>query len=120
MRRFGPARLHPELTIRVIRPILTLLATPLKINVADAKREFSRLLGRVAFAGETIVILRRGRPMAKLVPADTGDGGHLADVVGWLDDDDPFFKALDEVATARATHRPRAMATVASRRKPRK
>ena len=38
------------------------------VSVADAKREFSDLLGRVAYGRETIIITRRGRPMAKLVP----------------------------------------------------
>ncbi|MFQ5792907.1 MAG: type II toxin-antitoxin system Phd/YefM family antitoxin, partial [Acidobacteriota bacterium] len=37
------------------------------VNVADAKRQFSDLLGKVAYGRETIVITRRGRPMAKLV-----------------------------------------------------
>ncbi len=38
------------------------------LNVAEAKKRFSDLLGRVAFGGETILITRRGNPMAKLVP----------------------------------------------------
>ncbi len=38
------------------------------LNVAEAKRRFSDLLGRVADGGETILITRRGKPMAKLVP----------------------------------------------------
>ena len=41
------------------------------LNVAEAKKQFSDLLGRVAYGGETIVITRRGKPMAKLVPPDT-------------------------------------------------
>ena len=39
-------------------------------NVADAKRHFADLLGRVAYGGETITITRRGKPMAQLVPVD--------------------------------------------------
>ncbi len=38
------------------------------LNVAEAKKRFSDLLGRVAQGGETILITRRGKPMAKLVP----------------------------------------------------
>jgi prevent-host-death family protein len=38
------------------------------LNVAEAKKRFSDLLGRVAYGGETILITRRGKPMAKLVP----------------------------------------------------
>ena len=37
-------------------------------NVAEAKKRFSDLLGRVAFGGESFVITRRGRPMARLAP----------------------------------------------------
>jgi prevent-host-death family protein len=40
------------------------------LNVAEAKKQFSDLLGRVAYGGETILITRRGKPMAKLVPPD--------------------------------------------------
>jgi len=43
------------------------------LNVAEAKKQFSDLLGRVAYGGETIVITRRGKPMAKLVPAGNAD-----------------------------------------------
>ncbi len=42
----------------------------ISLNVAEAKKQFSDLLGRVAYGGETIVITRRGKPMAKLVPPD--------------------------------------------------
>lgn len=43
------------------------------LNVTEAKKQFSDLLGRVAYGGETIVITRRGKPMAKLVPAGKAD-----------------------------------------------
>jgi prevent-host-death family protein len=38
------------------------------INVRDARENLSRLLDAVA-AGEEVVITRRGRPIARLVPA---------------------------------------------------
>ena len=83
----------------------------LQINVAEAKRQFSDLLGRVAYRGETVVITRRGKPMAKLVPpAFQEDAGHLGNVKGWLDEDDPYFTALDEIVAARARHLPRVLA----------
>ena len=65
------------------------------INVADAKRHFADLLGRVAYGGETITITRRGKPMAQLVPvgADTA-APHVADAQGWLEDDAPFLPRL--------------------------
>lgn len=39
-----------------------------KINVRDARRDLKAVLDRVA-AGEEIVLLRRGTPVARLVPA---------------------------------------------------
>lgn len=80
------------------------------INVAEAKKRFSTLLGRVAFGKETILIMRRGRPMARLVPPDDEpvEPG-LGTVRGWLSDDDPFLAAVEEIVTARVSHRPRAL-----------
>jgi prevent-host-death family protein len=40
-----------------------------KVNLADAKAHFSELVGQ-AEAGETIDILRRGKLVARLVPAE--------------------------------------------------
>jgi prevent-host-death family protein len=84
-------------------------ATVQSVNVAEAKRRLSDLLGRVAYGGETVVITRRGRPMAKLVPpGEAGEGQGLGAVHGWLEEDDPFFAAVDAIVAARARHRPRA------------
>jgi len=89
------------------------------INVADAKKQFSTLLGRVAFGKETILIMRRGRPMARLIPADDqSEESGLATVQGWLSDDDPFLKAVDEIVTARVKHRPRVLRKRSGNRKP--
>lgn len=80
--------------------------TPRSVNVAEAKKRLSDLLGRVAYGGETVIITRRGRPMAKLVPpADETEG--LAAVHGWLEEGDPLFAIVDKIVGARATHRPR-------------
>lgn len=79
------------------------------VSVAEAKRTLSELLGRVAYGGETVLIVKRGRPMARLVPpAETPEQG-LGEVQGWLDDDDPFFEAVDAIVAARAKHVPRAL-----------
>ncbi|MEE4383895.1 MAG: type II toxin-antitoxin system prevent-host-death family antitoxin [Pseudomonadales bacterium] len=40
------------------------------VNIREAKTHLSRLLKRTA-RGETVVIARAGRPIAKLVPLDT-------------------------------------------------
>ncbi len=71
------------------------------VNVAEAKRSLSELLGRVAYGRESITILKRGRPMARLVPVDPQTGGALADFKGWLADDDPFFEVMDRILAER-------------------
>jgi prevent-host-death family protein len=78
------------------------------VSVAEFKRHLSEMLGQVAYSKEVVLITRRGRPMARVVPADAG-GTSLADVVGWLEDDDAFFDYLDEAARARRRHMPRAV-----------
>jgi len=88
-----------------------------RINVADAKRVFSDLLGRVAYGGESIVITRRGKPMAWLVPPGRTDTSRrLGDVEGWLDGDDPYFTIVDEIVAARPNHRPRTLGNTSQRR----
>jgi prevent-host-death family protein len=79
-----------------------------EVGVAEAKREFSHLLGRVAYGKERITILRRGRAVARLVPiGDDPARPGLADAKGWLEADDPFFGELERVVAARRRHRPR-------------
>ena len=86
-------------------------ATAESVNVAEAKRRLSDLLGRVAYGGETVLITRRGRPMARLVPPGPQDAAEgLAGVRGWLEEDDPFFDRVDAAVAARGQHRPRAHA----------
>jgi prevent-host-death family protein len=61
------------------------------INVAKARKRLSTLLRRVAFGKETILITRRGRPTARLIPIDDEPVERgLGRVRGWLSDDDPF------------------------------
>ncbi len=76
------------------------------VNVAKAKKHFSELLGQVAFGKKRILITKRGKPMARLVPADEIDT-HLSKAKGWLEDDDPFFDAIDGIVKDRAKHIPR-------------
>lgn len=79
-----------------------------RVSVAEAKRRFSDLLGRVAYGKERVTITRRGRPMAILVPPDDQrQKPHLADVRGWLEEDDPFFRTMAQIVEDRVTHRPR-------------
>lgn len=84
----------------------------LALNVAEVKQRLSELIARVAYGSETVLITRRGRPMATLAPCRAAEGEpHLADVKGWLDDTNPFFAAVDDVVASRANHRPRVLAS---------
>jgi prevent-host-death family protein len=73
------------------------------VNVAEAKKKFSELLGRVAFGKKHILITKRGKPMARLVPADEINL-HLCNAKGWLEDDDPFFDTIDRIIQDRSKH----------------
>jgi prevent-host-death family protein len=44
------------------------------MGVAELKRRFSELLSRVELNGEQIAILKRGRPVAALVPIEMATG----------------------------------------------
>ncbi len=76
------------------------------VNVAEAKKKFSDLLGQVAFGKKHILITKRGKPMARLVPADEIDI-HLCNAKGWLENDDPFFDTIDRIIQDRSKHVPR-------------
>jgi len=76
------------------------------VNIAEAKKHFSELLGQVAFGKKRILITKRGKPMARLVPADEPNM-HLHDAKGWLDDNDSFFNTIDRILRDRSKHVPR-------------
>jgi prevent-host-death family protein len=76
------------------------------VNVAKAKKHFSELLGQVAFGKKRILITKRGKPMARLVPADELEM-HLCDARGWLENNDPFFDTIDRIILDRSKHVPR-------------
>ena len=78
------------------------------INIAEAKKHLSEILGRVAYGKEQIVITKRGKPMARLVPMETKDS-HLADAKGWLEETDEFFTVIERVISDRQKHVPRAL-----------
>ncbi|HEY2475048.1 MAG TPA: type II toxin-antitoxin system Phd/YefM family antitoxin [Candidatus Cybelea sp.] len=59
------------------------------VNVHEAKTHFSQLLAKVA-AGEEVVIAKAGRPIARLVPAETPAPREL----GW--DSDAHFWIADD------------------------
>jgi len=79
-----------------------------EVNVALAKKHFSELLGQVAFGKKHILITKRGKPMARLVPADEPDM-HLCDARGWLENNDPFFDTINRIILDRSKHVPRVL-----------
>ena len=81
------------------------------INIAKAKKHFSELIGQVAFGKKHVLITKRGKPMARLVPADEIDT-HLSKAKGWLEDDDPFFDVMDRIVRDRGQHSPRILKEV--------
>jgi len=77
-----------------------------RVNLAEAKKHFSELIGKVAYGKEQILITKRGQPMARLIPADHSTR-HLGDAKGWLDENDPFFDEINHIIEDRKTHTPR-------------
>jgi prevent-host-death family protein len=84
------------------------------VGVAEAKAKLSELLGRVFHAEERIVIERRGKPMAALVPmkdlakvqGDT-ERDWLDDVLGMCADCPEFCDELDKIVAERRAEMPR-------------
>jgi prevent-host-death family protein len=81
-----------------------------EISVAEAKKHFSEILSRVAYGREHIMILKRGKPLAMLVPPhETSQDDHLSKVQGWLGEGDPFFKIMGQIVRDRKKHVPRVL-----------
>ncbi len=76
------------------------------VNVAEAKKHFSALLGQVAYGKEQILIMKRGKPMARMVPVEEKEL-HLGNANGWLENDDAFFDLMDRIVADRSKHVPR-------------
>lgn len=80
-------------------------------SIAEAKARLSELVGEVAHAGHSVVITKRGRPMARLVPLPGAATAHPAQLKGWLEDDDPFFNTVDDIIAERVGHKSRSVAS---------
>ena len=78
------------------------------ISIAEAKKTFSELLGKVAYGKKRIVITKRGKPMALLSPPEETDSP-IFEFRGWLNESDPFFSAIDRIVRERANHNPRVL-----------
>ena len=80
----------------------------MEYSVAEAKKHFSELLSRVAYGRERIMIAKRGKPLAMLVPPAAEAGSdHPGKVEGWLENSDPLFKIMSQVVKDRQKHFPR-------------
>ncbi len=79
-----------------------------EVSVAEAKKHFSDLLGRVAYGGERITTSKRGTPMAVMVPPTEVPGEeYFTKIEGWLESEDPFFRTIDQIVRDRADYIPR-------------
>jgi len=77
-----------------------------RLNLAEAKKYFSEVIGGVVHAGKTVVIMKRGRPVAKIIPINPSGNG-LVDSKGWLDSGDAFFDSIEKIVNDRGSHFPR-------------
>jgi len=77
-------------------------------SIVEAKKHFSEILGRVVYRGERVLISKRGKPLAMIVPSmGEQPEEHLGKVQGWLEDNDPFFDIVDQIVQERERHFPR-------------
>ena len=83
------------------------------VGVAEAKAKLSELLRQVAYRGERIILQRRGKPVAALVPikdlerVERETRGDWLDSVGGLCADCPeLCDALDQIVAERQTQMP--------------
>lgn len=66
------------------------------VNIADLKARLSEFVEQVE-GGEEILVCRRNLPVARLVPlASPATPKRLADVRGWISDDDSFPEVLEK------------------------
>jgi prevent-host-death family protein len=65
------------------------------VNTHDAKTHLSQLLAKVE-AGETVVIARDGKPVAKLVPVTPKGKRKFGSMRGKIDIGPEFFEPLPE------------------------
>jgi antitoxin (DNA-binding transcriptional repressor) of toxin-antitoxin stability system len=70
------------------------------------KKHFSNLIGRGAYGKEEILIMKKGKPMALLLPVK-GNNKHLSKARGWLEEGDPFFEIIGSIVKNRNAHTPR-------------
>ena len=65
-----------------------------RVNIAEARKQFSELVARVAYTGERVIIERRGKPMVAMISIED-------------------LKRLEELAEAKAAIRQQRLAALA-------
>ena len=71
-----------------------------EISIADAKIHFSELINKVVYGHEEIVITKRRKPVAVISAPETKSAG-LASAQGWLEENDIFFKEMEQISEDR-------------------
>ncbi len=68
------------------------------ISTADARKRFAEITDAVAFQGDEYIILKNGKEVAKLVPANT-ETAVSPDLKAWIEDfSDSFTEDLQTLA----------------------
>ena len=76
------------------------------VSIAEAKKTFSELLGKVAYGKKRIIITKRGKPMALLSPPEDIDSRPSRPKVG-LTKPTPSLRLVDRIVQERVEYRPR-------------
>jgi prevent-host-death family protein len=74
---------------------MTMVMKSRTVNASRFKAQCLSLLDEVAATGETIVVTKRGKPIAQVVPVE--EPPSLRGTVTYLVDDDELIKPIDEV-----------------------
>jgi prevent-host-death family protein len=67
------------------------------MSATEAARQFADLLDSVERDGETIVVERRGKPVASISPASTGNGKQIKDLLASAPRDPEWAAELEEL-----------------------
>jgi prevent-host-death family protein len=90
---------------------MSINAKQTEVTVAEAKARLSELLRRAELSGERIVVTRRGKPVAQIVPVTKEETQPKEDWVrvawGLLAEAPEVFEAIDEIFRDRQNHMPR-------------
>jgi len=87
-------------------------------NLTEAKAKFSSIISRVTFAGEKVMIRRKGKNVAVVVPykdylkkwAETGENEGLLLAKGALSDIEDFDQFIRSIYEARESSKDRSVA----------